>query len=171
MLLLFIFLILGILLAEFVVYKMGIDEEEAAMTFFFIVALSVGIWAGTCAISQLYLERETVETNRVEIYSIGNQTGVEGSFIFGSGHIDSEMYYFYYEKGDYGYIIKKIKSQDVEIVERDDEEPIGYIVTYDNVPKQENWFIAFGKKVFSNLSKTVIYLPKNSITISYSISV
>ena len=56
-------------------------------------------------------EKHFVVDEQTEIFSIGNEVGVEGSFVLGSGHIESEMYYFYYVKGESGgIVINKVKA-------------------------------------------------------------
>ena len=116
-------------------------------------------------------EKEFAESERTAIYSLDTNAGVYGSFVFGTGHIETEMYYFYYTKGEYGYKIDKTKAKDIEIVERDDSEPIGYIVKYEEVFVSPNiWFSLSGKVLFPK-QKTVIYVPKYTVKIVYNVSV
>jgi hypothetical protein len=116
-------------------------------------------------------EKEFAESERTAIYSLDTNAGVYGSFVFGTGHIETEMYYFYYTKGEYGYKIDKTKAKDIEIVERDDVEPIGYIVKYKEKFTHPNvWFSITGEVLFAK-EKTVIYVPKNTVKITYNVSV
>lgn len=116
-------------------------------------------------------EKEFVESERTAIYSLDTNAGVYGSFVFGTGHIETEMYYFYYTKGEFGYKIDKTKAKDIEIVERDDVEPIGYIVKYEEKFVNPNiWFSLSGKVLFPK-QKTVIYVPKYTVKIVYNVNV
>ena len=168
MILIFIFLIIGLIVAITICKIMNSDDE---IFWTVVICLCVSI---ICAFSidgmvQFYLETSMQETNRIEIYSIGNNVGVEGHFVLGGGYVESEMYYFYYDKGDYGYKINKLKAKDVEIVERDDEEFVGNIIIYEELLVKDNWWFAFGNKTFNNNSKVIIEVPKGTIQISYNI--
>ncbi len=147
------------------------EPEYLAMlfvTFLITPFLSLFIVAPVVQSSQ---EKEFAESERTAIYSLDTNAGVYGRFMFGAGHIETEMYYFYYTKGEYGYKIDKTKAKDVEIVERDDAEPIGYIVKYKEKFTQPNiWFSLNGEVLFAK-EKTVIYVPKNTVKITYNVSV
>ena len=107
------------------------------------------------------------EKERTEIYSIGNQVGVEGHFVLGSGSIESEMYYFYYVEGSNGgIVINKCESKNVEIVEKDIDK--GYIVNYERRYNKPHWFFGFG--TFIGDEKVMIEVPKGTIKYNYNVS-
>lgn len=73
--------------------------------------------------------------------------------------------------GIFGYKIDKTKAKDIEIVEREDTEPVGHIVKYEEKFVSPNiWFSLSGKVLFPK-RKTVIYVPKYTVKIVYNVSV
>lgn len=175
MILLFIFIICGLISSLAIATHIEIaekgEEGTGIVAFFGINLIVILVWLGICCAFQGGLEKERQEQEKTEIYSIKNEIGITGHFVLGTGSVNSEMYYFYYTKGDYGYKIDKIKANDIEIVEREDSEQIGYIVKYKEVLKNDNYWVSFGKEVFFGKTKMVIYVPKGTIKIDYNVSV
>lgn len=163
-----IFLIVSIVI--FTIFSNKPDDDEVGG--FLLLALfgCALCWAMICGFSQCYLETSMQEVSNVEIYSLNNDTEIYGHFTFGSGTIKEEMYYYYYVKGDYGYMIEKIKAKGVEIVEREDEEQIANIITYKKKLVKENNWVAFGKDIFEQTYKVIMYVPKGSVKITYNVS-
>ena len=113
-------------------------------------------------------EKHFVVDKQTEIFSIGNEVGVEGSFVLGSGHIESEMYYFYYVKGESGgIVINKVKADCVEIIEHDSDK--AYIIEgymdYDN----PNYFWTEGNSHLFSTEYVRIMVPEGTIKYSYNI--
>lgn len=157
--------------------KDGIIEQkeayETAEIWGFVACICLPLLTifGIAPLVQSTQQKEFVEQERIAIYSIKTETGMYGSFYLGCGQIQTEMYYFYYTQGDFGYKIEKTKANDIEIVEREDTNKIGYIVKYEEeFVKPNKWFSLSGKVLFSK-KKTVIYVPKGTIQIEYNISV
>ena len=132
------------------------------------------IWIGICIVGW-FITLMSVLNNKLK-----NDEGLILAFTilcacgmmwaFGCGTIKEEMYYYYYVKGDYGYMIEKIKAKNVEIVEREDEEQKANIITYKKMlVKENNWF-AFGKEIFEQTYKIAMYAPKGSVKITYNVS-
>ena len=102
------------------------------------------------------------------MYGLNDRFGIEGHFILGSGTIEEESYIYYYEKGEFGgYKINKVKSNGVEIIEREDSEPVAYLKTYKYRVK-ENWF--FGLGTISDKDEVkILYVPKGTVQVDFNI--
>ena len=87
-------------------------EQEMSMFWFVVCMMIIPIFTifGIAPLVQSTQEKEFVEQKRTAIYSIKTETGMYGSFCLGYGQIQTEMYYFYYTQGDFGYKIEKIKA-------------------------------------------------------------
>lgn len=117
---------------------------------------------------------EYIETERQEIYSIGNDVGIEGNFCLGSGHIESEMYYFYYIEGENGgIVINKYNGEYAEIIEKDNEKAfiIKYKAKYKN-PNFWSYFWSFGDSgILKPHNKAIFEVPMGTIKYDYNISI
>lgn len=58
-----------------------------------------------------------------EIYSLNTGTKKSGSFTLGTGRIEEQDYYIFFKHGEVGYIKDKIKTDNIEIIMRDDIKP------------------------------------------------
>lgn len=113
-------------------------------------------------------EKTFVEYEKTEIYSIGNEVGIEGHFVLGSGSIESEMYYFYYVGGQNGgIIIDKVKAENVEIIEQDIEN--AYIISGYMDYVNPNYFWTEGNSHCFATEYTRILVPRGTIKYSYNI--
>ena len=115
---------------------------------------------------------EYSQTGKQEIYSIGNNVAVEGHFSLGYGKVDSEMYYFYYTKGENGgIVINKCNGKYAEIVEKDNEK--AYLIRYEAHPKNKfwSWFWSFGNSGVAKPNEKVIFeVPIGTIKYDYNVS-
>ena len=173
------FVVLVILATSLCIYKKNIDKKEVkerllcedkvggfavATTFIpFFVFLFVSI---ICGVS---VDCEWQKDSSQTIYSVTNHTGIEGHFVLGTGSINTEMYYFYFEEGELGLRIGKLKASETEIIESDSEYTIPEIVTYKLVPKKNDWFFGLGNERLFPKYKKVLSLPKGSIKVKYEI--
>ena len=113
-----------------VVFAMGFidsfyDDVDGFFIFFYclflhlfvtVIALIVGcIFA---AVIGLYMPKHWEETT-TNLASLKDVSGVEGSFILGSGYIESTQYYMWYEKTKDGYIPQKVKVNTNVIISED----------------------------------------------------
>lgn len=146
------------------------DPNNSALGLLFGVMLGICVGLTICGMVQSHLETTIKEENKVEIYSINNEVGISGSWVLGNGHINSEMYYFYYIKGEYGYKIEKIKAQNVEVVEREDDEQVGYIVEKRKALKKDNFWFSVGDGLLEENRTTIIVVPKGTIQVQYNVS-
>lgn len=167
MIILIILLILCIIGALFVIGKEYTMFEATfsgimvAIMLYFIIALPMSI----------RLETEVIETKKVSIYSIKNETSIYGHFCIGTGTIESKIYYYYYTKNESGYILSKIDAEQVYIEECEDLENIGYVCTYGKQLSQEDWLFNFGRfSLFGYDEKTtIIKVPKGTMQIEFKI--
>jgi hypothetical protein len=102
--------------------------------------------------------------NKREIYALQDNINTNGSFFLGSGKIDGEMYYYYYEKlTNGGFKSHKIQSSSVIVFE--DQDSTAYIInTYKRLPKDHsayNWTF--------RMPGTEIHVPKGSIVHDYNL--
>lgn len=103
----------------------------------------------------------------VECYGVNDVVGVEGHFALGSGSVESEMYLFYYVKGEFGgYKIAKTEADNVEIIEREDSEPIAYLKTYE---QKVEYNLFFGIGDLGADDKKMLFVPKGTIKVNFNI--
>ncbi len=92
------------------------------------------------------------------IESLGNDKYTEGSFMLGSGSIETIDYYFFYVNTINGYKRLKTPVCDTYIIETDNKRP-EYIQVY-NTWDDEDMFL----KVFlDDVTYRILYVPKNTI--------
>lgn len=58
-----------------------------------------------------------------EIISLERDSGIQGSFCLGSGHVDSSMYYYFYTPTERGYKLKKQNHENTYLIEDDSISP------------------------------------------------
>lgn len=155
-----------------------LDDKDLFESYFWVVvigmlttilsALVVMPISTYCYDTLVEPEKTFVEYEKTEIFSIGNEVGVEGSFVLGSGHIESEMYYFYYVKGESGgIVINKIKADYVEIIEHDSDK--AYIVKGYMDYDDPNYFWTEGNSHLFLTEYVRIMVPEGTIKYSYNI--
>lgn len=142
------------------------------LTFLFaFLIIFTGIFVSSWATFSSVQNKNLVEVSNTEIYSISNDNQVNGSFALGSGIIREKMYYLYYRQGENGgYIIDKIQSDNIEIIEREDEEKVGYIKKYEEKLEHSSWFWGIGDIPIEREKRVIIYIPKGTIKIDFDIS-
>ena len=167
-----IIIIIICVLSPVIVQKIRDDDDDNCYSLFAIVSGFLGFFIFLIILSAP-ASPDNIEDKLVKttiIYSVGNDIGVNGRFVLGFGNVDAEMYYFYYEKNETGIVVSKLNSQNVTLVERDDDEQIAYLEEYKTVFKNEDWFLRFGKDVWGCRPKYIIKLPKGAIKYSFNIS-
>lgn len=104
------------------------------------------------------LKIKQVEDGYVELYSIKDKFNTEGSLFLGTGTIENVSYYYFYYYHNKGYKQGKIKTNNVTIVEDNNETP--RIQCYKNEFVDEesyNWGLP------SKNNEITIYVPKGSV--------
>jgi hypothetical protein len=111
--------LIGLVVGCWLAYR---DMCDAGYAMFF--GLMIGCVGGLVGLPMAFavgggLPTERVET-RTKLASLRNVDGIGGSFFLGSGQIQSEPYYFYYEGTERGYVLKKIRATDNVFVKEED---------------------------------------------------
>lgn len=57
------------------------------------------------------------------IYSLKREQGLVGDFLLGCGHIENVLYFYFYIKESFGMKIQKVRAEDMNIIETDDDHP------------------------------------------------
>ena len=131
------------------------DFKNKSEKIVFVSSSSISIFLFIFLLSfySVYLVNKTYENKIYDILSLSINSEVDGNFILGSGHIEEKQYYYFYYKTEYGAVLEKENIEYTYIIETNDIEPSLWHVKY----KGLNW-------------KTIIYVPENTITVSYDIN-
>lgn len=159
---------------------LGLDGLDIWLGGIFLIVILFMIIGGMYLHDDLNVKEENIRIeyrNKTEIFSIINNSGVEGSFFLGSGHIESNLYYFLRignEKD--GYIIKKYNANETYIIPEDTKNP--YVIEKTKIyDKKYNSGIIIGgllkkiedKKDVKIVEKIELHLPKKYILQNYTI--
>lgn len=68
-------------------------------------------------------EYELVETSRINIEGLKDNSNINGSFVLGSGTINEEQYYYFMKKTSFGLQMDKIEALRVPLKESNNESP------------------------------------------------
>lgn len=169
---LFIFFILMyfVILSIFMIIHFENRSDETLVNFsFFYFVFSFFIWLTVCSIFQSFLPSSLKKVKQVDIYSLRDNLTIESNFALGCGYLNSDLYYFYYVYGEFGYKIEKINSKDVEIVEFENEFDKPCIVYYQKKLDVPNYWFSFGDCMFDTIKTCVIYVPKGTLTFIYDV--
>lgn len=135
------------------------------------LTLSFVVTEVLCGILYTTKEYKPYETETTNIYSLQGSSGVSGSFVFGSGTVESEpVYYFAFKVSDKTYKIDKI-SGDILFVLDNPQQP--YIETQHMKLERTNTD-SIGYKYFvtdylaNTKTLTKIHLPETAIQQNYS---
>lgn len=133
---------------------------------------------------------ETKILSSKEIVALMDSSTITGHHFLGCGCIDENMYYYYLEKIEVGCKMARILATDVSIIEDDEETPrieeqeVWKAQNYRLIKKPTIWFsfslffkckkYKVGETIQDIMTKqdnrTIIYVPKNSITTDYKIN-
>lgn len=151
----------------------GLSILMSASIFVFISIINMMVDEGYISMnSSEFVYKPVIEVNRVNIKTIQDKTGeISGRFCLGSGVINSNSYYYFYvSENDSTSYLKKLNSDYVKIIETDSQNPcvVKYRkeIDWENTP-QANWVCH--SKQQSVRYNWVIYVPKNTIIINYSL--
>lgn len=95
-------------------------------------------------------EKDKELIHSTPIYSLQTKQKIQGSFTLGCGSINQFEKYFFYIRGERGFILHNVDVCDVELIE-----------TTNGRPRLEQWSYKFGKK--GNSPTYFMYVPKNTI--------
>lgn len=110
-------------------------------------------------------------TDVTSIYSIGgNSSSTNGTFILGTGSIDSTEYYTYFVRNlDGSKERKKVQVRDTKIFEGNYEPRLEYSKCHAG---SDYWWVSgmtSYKKDCNYFDKTILYLPENSVIQTFNI--
>lgn len=136
-----------------------------------LLVLSIG-WGGTVSINRAIIrsqranEQITYTTTAAPIYSLANQTSIEGAvygtFAFGRGYVGSEMYIFYMVEDDGATHIDKVKVSEARFVVTD-EAPRVEIRT----GVLENWWLRCAGYFVP--TQYTFYVPENTMQYDFNV--
>lgn len=153
-------------------------DEGGLYTFFIACALGVMISvAVTDGVHQDKFVEKCEIIDSVKIYSINDSITTSGSFVLGTGTVDSDMCYYFYQEIENehvdgkSYKLGKVESRKAQIVYiTDDSEP--RIEKHIHCETSDSFFLDYCVSCFACLSDEdiyFIYLPENSIIQSYTL--
>lgn len=117
-------------------------------------AIGIGISFGVGAA----LPKEYVMDRQIELVTIQDTSGIQGSFFLGTGHIESKSYYVFYQKEGNGVRFGKVSAEKAVVYE--EERNGGLIKTYTR-QFTSGWHNAFGTTLGGE--KYEIFIPQGSI--------
>lgn len=146
-------------LISFVACLLGIkiDEEDkitkkSIISFIMILTLSLGI--------SIPLETECYNSQYeniiYKIKSLKSEVGASGRFFLGSGHIETQAYYFFYVQYDKGYRLEKITTSSTYINALEESEYDAPVLTK---KKNKGEWDAYN----------IIYIPQDYIVFEFKI--
>lgn len=98
--------------------------------------------------------------HKVYLYSLKNVDNTEGSFVLGSGSIETVEYYYYFYQGQYGYVRGSVPVRSTSIVETNDRQPelVEINRTFTDPTGTFVW-----QPMNSDPRKYIMYVPENTI--------
>lgn len=161
---------LSLLVAVFVAIVVIKDTYGYVEFFDFLLGIFMGILIGAvvfvfAAIPAFFLETETVDPHKTEIYSIKDNAKASGSFVLGTGTVDENQYFYFVEEKAGFKTISKASVEDSKMKEGSYAKP--YVLTYDVQYKSAIARFFYGKRTGKNTYE--FYLPEDTITTDYKI--
>lgn len=168
-----IFAILGILFAV----QYALDESESlpgviirgiiatpiCSAFGFLVGIVVAFAVG---LFSLFLPTSETIISETPICSIVDESGINGSFVLGTGTVDSDLYIYYIAETEAGKEIEKAERDKTTILEDDTTSPNAKVVGKRLKWKWAELFV-LDENVF--LDKTILTVPVGTTTTEYNI--
>ena len=118
-------------------------------------------------IPNTFIPKEEKEYSSVshKIVALKDTKESKGSFILGSGYIDEELYYYYFEETSEGLKKRKLRASDCYIKYDDNPRVIEY--THTGYKKAYHYIYATPEVI--HVTYYVIYVPKGSITNEFKV--
>jgi len=166
--------ILALILAAYLIYKNWESDVFGwlgnigfSLIILFVITIVTGmIWL---AASNWKVEVSRTDCNS-PIYSLKNVNDIEGTFCLGSGYINSQEYYYMFQKfGDGGLRRISLRSADSVLFQNENVNPhfswqqihyrLPYLVLWPNITKFQ----------IVNDSMYYIYVPSNSVVLRFNV--
>lgn len=102
------------------------------------------------------------EYSNVELVNINDRAGMSGSFFLGSGTVEDEPVFYYYERENGRVTLERIKADDAVIIEDESSRP--YVSYLEEVSNNSLWYLGGMES-----SRIEFHVPPNSIITNYSL--
>lgn len=144
----------------------------------------VGIFGTLIYIKDTNLKRE-IDTNLKNVQSrelkscvldSNNYTSINGSFVLGVGSVHSkevkDIYYYFYMRGQEGFVLRSINSDYVEIIPMDSGEPYikGHFDKYGDLYEPIDLF-GYDEEYKYSMTHYKMYIPSDYITETYDLDI
>ena len=131
----------------------------------FVSAIVLGI---VLAISAQFMIETNREDCRCNIYSLRNDSSIQGQFFLGSGYINQEQNYYYFWKNNRGGICQgNIETKNVELFQDENVTPY---MSWQNIHYRMNkWLWTYPKFVDTKDTKHDFHIPSNSIIMEFKV--
>jgi len=156
---LFIILLMAVILLSAVAYAIFDESEDAAIftgIILFIASIFTLVFIGSKVPQHWEIQK------RSELVALQDNINSEGSFFLGSGSVEGELKYYFYERKGEGFVANSIHSDGVILLESDE-------AAYEQwLKKDDKWwywiFVLSGSE-----QKTIIKIPKGTILNNYNL--
>lgn len=103
----------------------------------------------------------TEKVGEAKLAALADNVGPSGSFFLGSGNIDDEASFFYYEKNGDAYTLEHVDADNVTIVESSETPRIEF---YESVTNNQFWHLGgMGERSYK------FYIPEGSIMNNFTL--
>ena len=132
-----------------------------------LLGMMVGILM-TVLLSLIPVEMEEYKANTIYLYSMSDNSSVEGRFFLGGGSIGEKEYYkYYFKREDGGYKFGKIKADNAVVYEKNNVEP--RIELYKTRMKNRNHEFWRMDGVCGCDERYEVYIPKGTVKQFYNL--
>ena len=145
----------------------AIHEEEGIV---FGIGLLMTIIASACYLlvavvgGLCFDATEVYKTEEIPIVALKDTNRANGNFFIGSGHVDTDLYYYYFTKTeDDGKQFEKVNAEEALIYDTEKENPHLLIESMHHSNGLVNFFFVTEKQRYS------FYIPEGSINYSFTI--
>lgn len=149
------------LFKKIIYFPLRVMGTMACSTFILAIIVGIGIM-----IYSNFVDYEHVEEHHLYPVSINREKDVYGSFVLGSGTVETTNYYYFYYESVYGLKLSKVESMNTYIVETDDRRPeiVHVVKKYD-----DEAYIKLNNGCVCDPIRIIIYVPKGSIIRDYKL--
>lgn len=126
--------------------------------------LSILMWVALMIVSQVLSKESAREDYKQNIYSLSNQTSVKGSFVLGSGNINSvEKYYTFIRNSNGGYERFIIDTGNVILYQDIEGDNIPYYFAQQITYSPPEWLTPKGWFTTKKMTTYDFHVPVNTI--------
>ena len=133
--------------------------------FMCLILVLSAISALTSLIVPIFIPKQYIKTNTVDIIALNDSQNMQGSSFIGSGYVDEELKYYVMQDTNLGYSVIKIDSDNAYIKEDKDQKPHIEIQT----EEIENPILRYWFNFNCGGTRYIIYVPNGTIVQNYKI--